>query len=211
MPLQLDPIEVRVLGSLLEKAVTTPEYYPLTLNALANACNQKSNRDPVVSYDEETVAGALDRLREKGLSFELTGGGNRVPKYGHRITEAMNLGRREEGLLCVLMLRGPQTAGELRERSARMYAFSDLGEIESVLRRLIERELVVLLPRQPGYKEPRYAHLLSGPVEVTAGRPEAAAASRQDRIGALEAEVAQLRQAVERLQQQFADFRKQFD
>jgi Uncharacterized protein conserved in bacteria len=211
VPLQLDPIEVRVLGSLLEKAVTTPEYYPLTLNALVNACNQKSNRDPVVSYDEETVASALDRLREKGLSFELTGGGNRVPKYGHRITEVMNLGRREEALLCVLMLRGSQTAGELRERSGRMHAFSDLAEVESVLRRLIERELVVLLPRQPGYKEPRYAHLLSGPVEAAAAPSETAVVSRQDRIGALEAEVAQLRQAVESLQQQFADFRKQFD
>lgn len=215
MELVLDPVEVRVLGCLLEKEVTTPEYYPLTVNALVNACNQKSNRDPVVSYDDETVEEALNRLRARNLSFEITGSCNRVPKYGHRLVETLSLGRRELAILGVLMLRGPQTVGELRDRSERMHSFSDLDEVHSVLQRLGEREppLAVQLPRLPGTKEPRYAHLLSGaPAEPrVAYAAEAPAARREDRVTALEGEVARLRDIVESLQQEFAAFRKQFE
>src|SRR5271156_1780022 len=160
MDLLLDPVEARVLGSLLEKEITTPEYYPLSLNALLNACNQKSNRDPMVHFDEETVDRVLDVLRDKGLLLNITGAGSRVPKYGHRLSEKLNLGRREMAVLCELMLRGPQTLGELRTRAERMHPFDDLAEVESVLDRM--PELAVKLPRRPGEKEARYAHLLSG-------------------------------------------------
>lgn len=170
MDLLLHPAEVRVLGSLLEKEITTPEYYPLSLNALVNACNQKSNRDPVVEFDSETVGQALEALRDKGLLLAITGAGSRVPKYGHRISEKLNLGRRELAILCELMLRGPQTLGELRTRSERMHRFDDLAEVEAVLDRL--PELVVKLPRRPGEKEVRYAHLLSGTPAVSEGQEE---------------------------------------
>lgn len=218
MELNLSGAEARVLGCLLEKEITTPEYYPLTVNALVNACNQKSNRDPVVSYDDGAVEDALEGLRQRGLSYELTGGGNRVPKYGHRIVEAMNLGRRELAILCVLLLRGHQTVGELRDRSERMHSFSDLDEVQRVLAHLMEGTpaLAVQLPRLPGTKEPRYAHLLSGPVDVQATATAAAPAAgeiprREDRVSALEAEVARLRETVEEIQRQFAEFRKQFE
>lgn len=211
METNLDAAEVRVLGCLVEKEITTPEYYPLTLNALVHACNQKNNRDPVVSYDERAVEEALDRLRGRGLAYELTGGGNRVPKYGHRIVEALNLGRREVAILCVLMLRGAQTVGEIRDRSERMHSFSDLDEVQAVLARLGESDppLAVQLPKLPGTKEPRYAHLLSGPVDASA--PPPAPERREDRLEALEAEVVRLREAVEELQRQFGEFRKQFE
>src|SRR5437899_2976333 len=136
----LDSVEVRVLGSLVEKELTTPEYYPLTLNALVNACNQKSNRDPMVSYDEDTVAEALATLKDKRLAFSLTGAGMRVPKYGHRVVETLNFGRRELAIMCELMIRGPQTVGELRTRTERMHKFSDLDEVESCLRGLAEHD-----------------------------------------------------------------------
>ena len=176
MDLLLDAEEVRVLGSLLEKEITTPEYYPLSLNALLNACNQKSNRDPVVHFDEETLDRALYTLREKGLLVSITGAGSRVPKYGHRISEKLNLGRRELALLGELMLRGPQTPGELRSRAERMHAFADLAEVESVLEHM--SHLVTRLPRRLGEKEARYAHLLSGEPAISAPQeePEAAAA-----------------------------------
>ncbi len=220
MDLLLHPAEVRVLGSLLEKEITTPEYYPLSLNALVNACNQKSNRDPVVEFDSETVGQALEALRDKGLLLAITGAGSRVPKYGHRISEKLNLGRRELAILCELMLRGPQTLGELRTRSERMHRFDDLAEVEAVLDRL--PELVVKLPRRPGEKEVRYAHLLSGtpavsegqeePPPVRAERPDLVATGRgPERIAALESEVTQLRDEIEILKQQFADFRRQFE
>ena len=214
MELNLDAAEVRVLGCLLEKEVTTPEYNPMTVNALVNACNQKTNRDPLVSYDEEAVDDALRNLQQRTLAFERTGAGNRVPKYGHRIFEVLNLGRRELAILCVLMLRSHQTLGELRDRSERLHNFSDLDEVHSVLTRLMERNppLAVQLPRAAGTKEPRYAHLLSGPVEAqTAAAPEPASPRRDDRLTALEAEVAQLRATIEGLERQFADFRKQFE
>jgi uncharacterized protein YceH (UPF0502 family) len=205
---QLDEIEVRVLGSLIEKEVTTPDYYPLSLNALLNACNQKSNREPVVSYDDDTVSEALDRLRHKGLVYERTGGDSRVPKYLHRVQEVFNFDRREQAVMCVLMLRGPQTVGELRERTQRMYGFDDLPAVESCLNRLMEKALVKKLSRQTGYKEPRFAHLLSGDVaEVAAPAPPPPV----DRFSRLEAEIEALRREIEGLKQEFAEFRKQFE
>src|SRR5229473_2121485 len=191
MDLLLHPIEVRVLGSLLEKEITTPEYYPLSLNALINACNQKSNREPTVNFDQETVEHALQTLRDKGLLLTITGAGSRVTKYGHRISEKLNLGRRELAILCELMLRGPQTLGELRTRAERMHPFDDLAEVESTIDRL--PELIVKLPRRAGEKESRYAHLLSGPPATSENEPDAPVPARGDRIAALEAEVAQLR------------------
>jgi hypothetical protein len=207
---ELHPVEARVLGSLMEKEITTPEYYPLSLNALVNACNQKSNRDPVVAYDEDTVVQAIDLLRNKGLTSTITGAGSRVPKYAHRFSEKLNLGRREIAILCELMLRGPQTVGELRTRTERLHRFNDLSEVESLLDRMTE--FVVRLPRRTGEKESRYGHLFSGPVDNSEPEAEVAAhAGRSDRIGALEAEVGQLRSEIEELKRQFADFRRQFE
>lgn len=213
MDFTLDADEVRVLGCLLEKEITTPEYYPLSLNALVNACNQKSNRDPVVVFDEDTVVQTLDTLRHKGLALIITGAGSRVPKYGHRLSERLNLGRRELAILCELMLRGPQTPGELRSRADRMHHFDDVAEVESVLDRM--PELVSKLPRRPGEKEARYAQLLSGQPAVAMSAsdeaPDPIASTRSDRISALEAEMAQLRSELEELKQQFAGFRRQFE
>jgi uncharacterized protein YceH (UPF0502 family) len=213
MDVQLHPVEVRVLGALLEKEITTPEYYPSSLNALVNACNQKSNRDPAVNFDEATVEQALHSLRDKGLLLSITGAGSRVQKYAHRISEKLNLGRPELAILCELMLRGPQTLGELRNRAVRMHPFEDLEQVLSVIDRL--PELIVKLERRPGEKESRFAHLLSGtPVisqTVSQTEPEPSAAPRLDRITALEAEVGELRQELEDLKQQFAGFRKQFE
>jgi uncharacterized protein YceH (UPF0502 family) len=205
----LHPVEVRVLGSLLEKEITTPEYYPLSLNALINACNQKSNREPAVSYDEDAVLAAVDSLRAKGLATIISGAGSRVPKYAHRISDALNLGRRELAIICELMLRGPQTVAELRTRAERMHRFNDPLEVESVLDRM--PQLAVKLPRRPGEKEPRYAHLLSGPVQTQEAEAAPAFAPRQDRVAALESEVAELRREIDQLKTQFADFRKQFE
>jgi uncharacterized protein len=210
MDFSLDADEVRVLGCLLEKEITTPEYYPLSLNALLNACNQKSNRDPVVHFDEETVERVLYMLRDKGLLLNITGAGSRVPKYGHRLSEKLNLGRRELAVLCELMLRGPQTLGELRTRAERMHSFDDLAEVESVLDRM--PELVTKLPRRPGEKEARYAHLLSGiPAPDVSSPEQAPPLARSDRMAELEADVAQLRRELEDLKQQFAQFQKQFE
>jgi uncharacterized protein len=212
MDWQLDAAEARVLGSLLEKEIATPEYYPLSLNALVNACNQKSNRDPVVSYDDDTVEQALEELRKKGLALRVSGRDSRVPKHEQRFTEKFNLGRREAAVMCVLLLRGPQTVGELRGRSERLYTFDDLEGVESTLHRLAEMEFVKQLPLQPGFKEQRYAELLSGPIEVVAEVPveaESAPASGRvsadrDRIAALEAGLAELRR-------EFEEFRKSFE
>ena len=209
MDLLLHPIEVRVLGSLLEKEITTPEYYPLSLNALINACNQKSNREPTVNFDQETVEHALQTLRDKGLLLTITGAGSRVPKYGHRISEKLNLGRRELAIVCELMLRGPQTLGELRTRADRMHSFDDLAQVESVIEHL--PELITKLPRRTGEKEARYAHLLSGAPAISENEPEVPQPMRSDRIANLEAEVAELRSDLESLKEQFAGFRKQFE
>ncbi|MGC9971024.1 MAG: YceH family protein [Bryobacteraceae bacterium] len=209
----LDSAEVRALGALIEKEIATPEYYPLTLNALVNACNQKSNRDPVVEFDEPAVEQALDGLRKKKLAATLTGAGIRVPKHRQLLSEGLNLGRRELALMCELMLRGPQTVGELHSRAERLHRFDGLEEVESCLQRLIERQpdpLVVRLPRQQGTKEPRYAHLLSGEVSSVEASPEPPR-PRQDRFAALEAEISLLRREVEDLKQQLADFRRQFE
>jgi len=208
MDLHLEPAEVRVVGALIEKEITTPEYYPLSLNALVNACNQKSNRDPVVGYDDALVEDVLESLRFKGLLTTVTGAGSRVPKYGHRFADRLNLGRRETAILCELMLRGPQTSGELRGRTERMHRFDDAAEVESVL---VDRmqELAVRLPRRPGEKEQRYAHLLSG--EPAIETEPSATPVRQDRVTVLEAEVLQLRQEVDSLKEQFTQFRKQFE
>jgi uncharacterized protein len=208
MDWQLDPVEARVLGALMEKEVTTPDYYPLSLNALVNACNQKSNREPVVSYDDGTVEEALERLREKALSLRVTGKDSRVPKHEQRFTEKFNLGRREAALICVLLLRGPQTVGELRGRSERMYTFDDLEAVESTLSHLAEMEFVKKLGRRTGYKEPRWAHLLGGDVEeeseAVASAPVERGPSGQERIERLEADLAALRQ-------EFDDFRRRFE
>ena len=210
MDLTLDAEEVRILGSLLEKEITTPEYYPLSLNGLLNACNQKSNRDPVLHLDEETLERALYTLRDKGLLVSITGVGSRVVKYSHRISEKFNLGRRELAILCELLVRGPQTLGELRTRAERMHSFGDLAEVESVLDHM--PELVTKLARRPGEKEARYAHLLSGepPVSAPATVPVTPPA-QPSRIDALEAEIAELRRELEDLKQQFAGFLKQFE
>jgi len=208
MDWQLDAAEARVLGSLLEKEIATPEYYPLSLNALVNACNQKSNRDPVVSYDEDTVEQALEELRKKGLAMRVSGRDSRVPKHEQRFTEKFNLGRREAALMCALLLRGPQTVGELRGRTERLYTFDDLEGVESTLHRLAEMEFVKQLPRQPGFKEQRYAQLLSGDVEmsaeVVAAAPPERASPDRDRIAALEEGLAQLRR-------EFEEFRRRFE
>ena len=197
---------------MIEKEIATPEYSPLTLNALVNACNQKSNRDPVVEFDEADVEQALDGLRKKKLAATLTGAGIRVPKHRQLISECLNLGRRELALMCELMVRGPQTVGELHSRTERLHRFDGLEEVESCLQHMIERQpdpLVVKLPRQPGTKESRYAHLLSGEVSVEA-QPEPPR-PRQDRFAAMEAEISLLRRDVEDLKRQWAEFRKQFE
>ena len=202
----LNETQVRVLASLIEKESTTPEYYPLSLNALMLACNQKTNRDPVVSYDEDTVSDALDSLRANRLA-RVSSAQSRVAKYEHSILEVFNLGRRELALLCTLMLRGPQTVGELRDRSERMRAFSDLEEVEACLETLMHWEpcpLATRLPRQPGLKEPRYMHLLGGDGEPPAPR-------MTERAVPLEEQVETLREEVRELREAFANFRRQFE
>lgn len=218
MDIILNEIEARVLGSLIEKDVTTPDYYPLSLNALANACNQKSNRDPLMNLDEEAVRLAIRGLEKHGFAGPADTFDSRVTKYEHRLQEVFNFDRRETALLCTLLLRGSQTPGELRSRSERMHHFDDLTEVESTLERLIKRDpaLVKVLPRQPGTKEARYAHLLSGDVEVpgAAQISELRAVptpSEADRVSQLAQDVAQLQSEIAELKRQFADFRKQFE
>ena len=216
----LNDVETRVLGSLVEKQLTTPEYYPLTLNALTLACNQKNNRTPVTAYDESTVAQALETLREKNLTYVFYGSTSRVPKYKHVLPEVMHLSPPELALMCVLLLRGPQTTGELATRTARMHEFTGLEEVEATLNSLIAREpdpLVARLPRQPGQKEARFAHLLSGapaiePVTGEIQRGEALVRSSQsDRVSKLESEVETLKTEMDRLREQFEGFKKQFE
>jgi hypothetical protein len=207
----LDPAEVRVLGALIEKEATTPEYYPLSLNALINACNQKSNRDPVVEYDEETVYDAAARLREKKLILLNTGSG-RVNKYSQRISETLNLGRRELAVLCTLLLRGPQTLGEIKDRSERMFNFADLGETESALERLAEwpdGALVKKLPRQPGQKEARYTQLLSGEPSADSVPGESYTAAAPTKVAQLEAELHELRSEFDDLKRRFETLEQQ--
>jgi uncharacterized protein YceH (UPF0502 family) len=220
MALQLSDVEARVLGALVEKESTTPEYYPLSLNGLVNACNQKSNRDPVMTLEEEPVRQALRSLSDQAM-VRSAGGDSRVPKFEHRLNELYNFHRHEIAVLCVLLLRGPQTPGELRTRAERMYAFEDLEAVHSALHLLMRREppLVKILPRQPGTKESRYMHLLSGdaaPKEQPATEhiAEAQTPSKNsqdgDRIAQLEAEILELRRELNTLREQFATFQKQF-
>jgi uncharacterized protein YceH (UPF0502 family) len=201
----LHPVEIRVLGALLEKDITTPEYYPMTLNALVNACNQRSNRDPMVNYSEDTVLQALPLLRNKGLALKITGAGHRVEKYSHRLGETLNLGRRELALLCVLMLRGPQTVGELRGRTERMHDFADLDEVERCLESLGSRVPEPLVARA---SRGRWVQLLGGTPDLSA---EAEAAPPLEHRIALEERVAALEDEMERLKQQFEGFRRQFE
>lgn len=216
MNIILNEVETRVLGALVEKEITTPDYYPLSLNALLNACNQKSNRHPVMNLGQGAVRDALDNLNAKNLAGATSGADSRVTKFEHRLQEVFNFSRPEIAVLCVLLLRGAQTPGELRSRTERLHRFVHLDEVLSALQHLMKREppLVKALPRQPGTKEARYAHLLSGDVETWqpesgAETPSSAASPDFDRIARLENEVAALQQEIAALKQQLADFTKQ--
>ena len=214
MDILLNDVEVRVLGSLMEKSMTTPEYYPLSLNALTNACNQKSNRQPVVAFDEKTVVRGLDSLKEKQLV--VLSASSRVPKYAEILTNTRKLVTREAALLMVLLLRGPQTVGELRGRTERVYKFADLAEVVATLDELGESGYVTKLPRTAGRKESRYAHLLGGDIQVdeTIPQPEPAVLevrAENERIGALEQELHQLRSEFDELRADFQKFRREFE
>ena len=212
---QLNPLEVRVLGALTEKDITTPDYYPLSLNALVNACNQKNNRDPVMSVEEDAVRQALNSLQEKRLAGPAGGADSRVTKYEHRLQEVFNFDRREIAIICVLLLRGPQTPGELRGRADRMYHFETLEDVQSTLQRLMDREpsLVAALARQPGTKESRYMHLFSGePSEARLAPPTRTVPEELDtsRMAALENELSSLRSEISELRREFETFKQQF-
>ena len=219
MNIILNDVETRVLGSLVEKDVTTPDYYPLSLNALVNACNQKNNRDPVMHLQEDAVQEALSTLQDKRLAGPTSSADSRVTKYEHRLQEAFNFTRGETAVLCVLLLRGPQTPGELRGRTERMHRFEDLTEVQSTLQRLMQRDppLIRVLPRQPGTKESRYKHLLA--VDTEEATEDVARAPKSvpnnsasaDRMTRLQQEVADLRKEISDLKQQFANFQKQFE
>lgn len=211
MNFELTANEVRVLGALIEKDITTPDYYPMSLNALVNACNQKSNREPVLELTEEDVRSAVASLQEKRMAGPASGADSRVTKYEHRLQEVLNLSRRETALLCVLLLRGPQTPGELRGRTERLHKFEDLDEVQGALQKLIERELAKQLPRQPGTKEARYAHLMSGDVGSYVPPVPAVHAGDGDRVARLEEEVIDLRRRVGEVEQALEKFRKQFE
>src|ERR1019366_2652763 len=216
--IQADGKRVRVLGSLIEKDITTPEYYPLSLNALVNACNQKSNRDPGMQLNEDAVRDALEGLQEQRLAGPARGADSRVTKYEQRLQEVFNFTRAEIAVLCVLLLRGPQTPGELRGRAERMHRFETLEDVQAALQKLMQREpaLAKVLPRQPGTKESRYAHLLAGgvveaqtPVQIGAAGERTPADA--ERIARLEEEVAGLRREVSEVKDQLERFRKQFE
>lgn len=217
MDIVLSDVEARVLGALIEKDITTPDYYPLSLNALVNACNQKNNRDPVMNLDENAVRDGLRGLQDLRLAGPAGGADSRVTKYEHRLQDVFNLLRGETAVLCVLLLRGPQTPGELRGRTERIHRFEDLEAVQASLQHLMQREppLAAMLPRQPGTKESRYAHLLSGEIDVAemASRSVAPASDSGDteRVSRLEDEVATLRREVGDLKQLFEEFRKQFE
>jgi len=212
---KLTEIEARIVGALVEKQLTTPEYYPLTLNALVAACNQKTNREPVVNYDEQTVSRTLDDLRDKNLVYVFYGSTSRVPKYKHMLPSVYELEPPEVAIICVLMLRGAQTLGELRERTGRLYEFSGLGEVNETLDALAKKDepLVVKLERQPGQKEARFAHLLSG--EVASYTPPERSAPRSpagsERIENLERELENLRSEFNLFRESFEEFKKQFE
>jgi uncharacterized protein YceH (UPF0502 family) len=216
--LQLNEVEARVLGALVEKDITTPDYYPLSLNALVNACNQKNNREPVMTLDENSARDALEGLQQRNLAGPASGADSRVTKYEHRLQEAFNFTRGETAIVCVLLLRGPQTPGELRGRTERIFRFETLDDVQSTLQRLIQREppLAKILPRQPGTKEARYMHLFSGDVEdASVTRTPSSASSvtehDSDRLTSLEEEVHELRKEVADLKEQISTLRRQFE
>jgi uncharacterized protein YceH (UPF0502 family) len=218
MELRLTATEVRVLGSLIEKDITTPEYYPLSLNALVNACNQKSNRDPVMQLDEDAVRDALEGLQQQRMAGPARGADSRVTKYEQRLQEVFNFTRPEIAVLCVLLLRGPQTPGELRGRAERLHRFEALEDVQSALQKLMQREppLAKILPRQPGTKESRYAHLLAGDVVVVEESSQVVApvgpnTADAERVARLEEEVAALRREFSEIKDQLERFRKQFE
>jgi uncharacterized protein YceH (UPF0502 family) len=218
MQIRLNDAEARVLGSLIEKDITTPDYYPLSLNALVNACNQKNNRDPVMNLDDDAVRQALGGLQNQRLAGPARGADSRVTKYEHRIQEVFNFTRAETAIMCVLLLRGPQTPGELRGRAERMYRFEHLDDVQTALQKLIDRDppLVVMLPRQPGTKESRYMHLLAGDADRWAAAVEervhtSSESGEGERLARLEEEVSHLRSEITEIRQQLADFRKQFE
>jgi uncharacterized protein len=211
----LTEIEARIVSALVEKQLTTPEYYPLTLNALIAACNQKTNREPVVNYDEKTVSNALEDLRDKNIVYIYYGSTSRVPKYKHMLPQLFELEPSETAVLCVLMLRGPQTIGEIKERTGRLYDFRDLNDVNETLEALTKRDapLIVKLERQPGQKEARYAHLLSG--EVTSYTPPERSVSRgaanDERLEKLEQELETVKSELSSFKQEFEEFKKQFE
>ena len=209
MDILLNDTEVRILGSLIEKEMTTPEYYPLSLNSLTNACNQKSNRNPITSYEENSVLEGLDNLQEKGLARKTLTAGSRVPKYLHSLLDKFDLSRQEIAILCELLLRGPQTVGELRTRAERMTPFEGLEEVEKNMQGLLDYDtaLAVKLPRESGRKECRYIHLFSGDVIREKAVP---VISIEERISRLEEETIRLRSELEDLKQTFAEFKSQF-
>jgi len=221
MDIKITAVEARVLGALVEKEITTPEYYPLSLNALVNACNQKSNREPVMNLDEDAVVAAMRALDAREFAGAANTTDSRVRKYEHRLQEVFNFTRPETAVLCVLLLRGAQTPGEIRGRAERLHHFEELDEVVMALGKLMKREpsMVAVLPRQPGTKESRYMHLMSGDVEIAAN--EGAHDDVRGRSGVepvdggrmarLEAEVEKLRNEVAELREQFAQFRKQFE
>jgi len=218
MDFELSPVEVRIVGALMEKEKTTPGNYPLSLNALTNACNQKSNRNPVMDIDETIIAGALDGLGfHRKLTKRLLSDDNRVPKYRHDLTAVFNLTPQEHAVICVLLLRGPQTLGEIRGRTERLFNFESLEEVEQTLNRLAEREdpLVKQLPRQPGRKEARYAHLLSGDIKIEdidiAEPAVIEVRAENERVDKLEQEVQSLREELTALKAQFSEFKHQFE
>ena len=216
MAIVLTDVEARVLGALVEKDITTPDYYPLSLNALVNACNQKNNRDPVMNLDENQVREALSGLEAMGLAGPASSADSRVTKYEHHLQDVFNFSRGETAVICVLLLRGPQTLGELRGRTERLHRFEDLEAVQAALQHLMRREppLVVMLPRQPGTKESRYAHLLSGEIPVAAPASGGVAVpvdpGQQDRVSRLEDQVATLEREVSDLKQTIETLRKQF-
>lgn len=201
----LNDKERRVLGSLIEKEMATPEHYPLSLNALTSACNQKSNRDPVVSYDEATVLQAVSSLKEKKFAWESHAG--RVTKYSQNFTKIKDLTDKEAAVICLLLLRGPQTLGELRARSERLHKFESLAEVEEVMNDLADQDLTVRLPRQPGRKEARYTHQLGGKPDPETASQSGASAPRTE----LEQEVAELKEEIAGLRREFHEFKKQFE
>jgi len=210
MDIHLSEIEARVLGSLIEKEITTPDYYPLSLNALVTACNQKNNREPVMNLDEQAVRQALDRLESHRLAGHASGAESRVAKYEHRVQEVFNFTRGETAILCVLLLRGPQTPGELRARSERMFPFEHLDDVQSTLQRLMDRDprLVAVLQRVPGTKESRYLELLSGRVDSPTESSKTAREEDGGRIARYQEELEKLRLEVDEVKRQLAEFRR---